>query len=130
MFELINLQKTTKKLDVKDYLTARNIKYSDITDIKLFVKHRQNIKDTQAVLCKDFDNGISFDGQYVFITFFVSDFSNDTTSKDKLHSNEKYVYGLGFEVTGHENLVEPKIVNIDGNMANFIVVLPNFVNNK
>lgn len=130
MFELINLQKTTKKLDVSDYLAARNIKYSDITNVKVFVKDRQNIKDTQSVLCKEFENGVSFDGQYVFITFFVSDFSNDTTVTDKLHANEKYVYGMGFEVNGYENLLEPKIVNIDGNMANFITVLPNFVNNN
>lgn len=125
MIELIAKQYDTKAFKVGQYLSNHQRSIYDATDIVFLVKTKQTSTDADAIITKKLStDGISIDEEYVYVKFVSDDFGTG-----KLIDNEKYVYGLGFAFSDMDVLLEPKIVNIDGKIANFLTVLPNFVNN-
>lgn len=124
MIELIAQQKDTKLFKVSDYLSQMNVNITDAKQIIFLIKKRQNDKDIEAVVSKSLDNGIDVLNGEMVVYFYPEDFDTN-----KLIPREQYVYGIGFKFNELESVfLEPKIVNVDGLSANYVTILPNFVN--
>lgn len=125
MIELLAMQNDTKAFKVAEYLSNQQRNIYEATNIVFLVKNKQTASDSDSILYKSLSNsGITIDEAHVYVHFTPDDYGTG-----KLIGNKKYVYGLGFEFPDLDVLLEPKITNIDGKLANFITVLPNFVNN-
>lgn len=125
MIELLAKQYDTKAFKVYDYLVSQRRVLSEVEDIYFLIKHKQSVPDRESVIVKTLSDGsITVDDAYIYVHFTPSDYD-----AGRLVGNEKYVYGLGFKFPDLDVLLEPKITNIDGKMANFVTVLPNFINN-
>jgi hypothetical protein len=123
MIELISKQTDTKLFKVDTYLEQYNVTVKDALNVIFLVKKKQADLDSKAVITKELNKGITIEGNDLIITFDKHDFATDM-----LHTNEQYVYGLGFKFTNTDIFLEPKIVDLDGLPANYLKVLPNYIN--
>jgi ribosome-associated translation inhibitor RaiA len=123
MIELIAKQTDTKLFKVDTYLKQYNVTIKAALSVIFLVKKRQTDLDSNAVLTKTLNDKIHIEGDNIIITFDKQDFASD-----KLQTGERYVYGLGFKFTDTDTFLEPKIVDMDGLPANYLKVLPNYIN--
>lgn len=125
MITLTAFQYENKLFTVDGYLTARNRVLSEADDILFLVKARQVDTDVNAVCIKSLSNGgiELINDRQLIVKFTPHDFG-----EGMLQSGEKYVYGLGFKYSDLDVYLEPRIINKDGNVANYLIVEHNYIN--
>jgi len=123
MIELISKQTDTKLFKVATYLGQYNATVKEALQVIFLVKKKQTDLDVNAIITKTLGKGITIESEDLIITFDKQDFA-----VGMLQTSEQYVYGLGFKFTETDIFLEPKIVDVDGLPANYLTVLPNYIN--